>query len=441
MRNFLLTTFALLGLYIAVSAEETEHTGVRITFLPPPMDGTISLGVYSQDGKLVRTLKTEAEAKDFVIGLNGLITRWDGKNDAGEAAKPGSYNVRGFSVGSLEVEGVAYYGNDWITNDESPRITRVLGAGRFLGPGRVEIPVEVIGGKAGRVTVTVGEDPAGAAAVAFLAESELPEDSTAEVHFSLPTGAENSVRSGDTTFAFGPGKVWKRSGAEWLAMPFSDLEKPVGVASGGETVWVIDAKSSGTAVCEFSATGELLRALPTAEGDAAPRWIAARGRDELLLVDQTPELQRVRLLRREQNVIEDGEKPISTWRTVVSKTIRSAPSLEAITPHVPRLERFKVESKLVVRLVPNPLVKDAATNVTVEIGKDEKGALLRTSDGLPLIRLTETPGLNWAVMGKEAGSKAVTILQADGSVVEEFRAGKLANMMAFDAGVYEWDGK
>ena len=87
MHNVFLTALSLLGLCLSISAQEIEHTGVRITFLPPPMEGTISLGVYSQDGKLVRTLKTEAEPKDFVIGLNGLITSWDGKSDGGDAAQ------------------------------------------------------------------------------------------------------------------------------------------------------------------------------------------------------------------------------------------------------------------------------------------------------------------------------------------------------------------
>jgi hypothetical protein len=60
---------------------------------------------------------------------------------------------------------------------------------------------------------------------------------------------------------------------------------------------------------------------------------------------------------------------------------------------------------------------------------------------LPLCRFTETPHLAWVVMGHEGNTKAITIFQSDGAVVEEFRARRLANMMAFDAGEYEWMGK
>ena len=41
---------------------------VRISFVPPPLDGTISLGVYDAKGKLVRVLFREADINEFNIG-------------------------------------------------------------------------------------------------------------------------------------------------------------------------------------------------------------------------------------------------------------------------------------------------------------------------------------------------------------------------------------
>src|SRR5215212_5252462 len=38
---------------------------VRIRFIPPPMDGTISLGIYDQAGKIVRVLHENAQLNDF----------------------------------------------------------------------------------------------------------------------------------------------------------------------------------------------------------------------------------------------------------------------------------------------------------------------------------------------------------------------------------------
>lgn len=76
----------------------------RITFLPPPLEGTISLGIYDAKGKLLRVLHREAEIDDFTIGADGVSTTWDGKNDAGEPCSAGKYNARGYAVGAIDVD-------------------------------------------------------------------------------------------------------------------------------------------------------------------------------------------------------------------------------------------------------------------------------------------------------------------------------------------------
>lgn len=90
---------------LAIAA--TLHADVRISFLPPPLDGTISLGIYDRDGKLVRVLHREAELSDFEVAPDALRTTWDGRNDAGQPLPPGRYSARGFVVGDLHVEQIA----------------------------------------------------------------------------------------------------------------------------------------------------------------------------------------------------------------------------------------------------------------------------------------------------------------------------------------------
>lgn len=38
------------------------------------------------------------------MGADGLITKWDGKDDHGQDRPPGKYHARGYSVGPLRVE-------------------------------------------------------------------------------------------------------------------------------------------------------------------------------------------------------------------------------------------------------------------------------------------------------------------------------------------------
>jgi len=70
------------------------------------MEGTISLGIFDSNGKLVRVLHREAKIDNFTIDENALRTTWDGKNDAGEDLPPGKYRARGYMVGHLKVDDV-----------------------------------------------------------------------------------------------------------------------------------------------------------------------------------------------------------------------------------------------------------------------------------------------------------------------------------------------
>ena len=82
----------------------TPARSVRISFLPPPLEGKISLGVYDRSGQLVRVLHQEAELDEFTVGADALVTKWDGKNDDGEDLPAGKYHGRGYLIGQVKVE-------------------------------------------------------------------------------------------------------------------------------------------------------------------------------------------------------------------------------------------------------------------------------------------------------------------------------------------------
>jgi hypothetical protein len=77
---------------------------VRISFLPPPLEGTISLGIYNEWDQLVRILHQEADLDEFTVGEDALSTKWDGRDDYGQAVAPGKYQARGFVVANLKTE-------------------------------------------------------------------------------------------------------------------------------------------------------------------------------------------------------------------------------------------------------------------------------------------------------------------------------------------------
>ena len=106
-------------------AEENEETGKQLMFLPPPVEGLISLGVYDTRGKLVRVLKQAAEIDSFKSGLNGLFVDWDGADATGKVVSAGKYFARGVLIGEVNISGVAYHLNDWVDDAQNLRVKAI----------------------------------------------------------------------------------------------------------------------------------------------------------------------------------------------------------------------------------------------------------------------------------------------------------------------------
>ena len=85
------------------SPTTTPTRSVRISFVPPPLEGKISLGIYDQSGRLVRVLQQEAEFEEFSIGADALTTKWDGKDDDEHDLPAGKYSARGFLIAPMKV--------------------------------------------------------------------------------------------------------------------------------------------------------------------------------------------------------------------------------------------------------------------------------------------------------------------------------------------------
>ena len=135
----------------------------------------------------------------------------------------------------------------------------------------------------------------------------------------------------------------------------------------------------------------------------------------------------------------NGEKK-STWKVVYLKRIIASAKFEDIAAKLGRPKPFVPEAEIKITSKPNPLAENnAKSELAVRIATAPGGAVLEAADGLPLIHLSDTPGLKWAVMAREGD--AITVLQGDGALVEEFKISKQSNVMSFDAGEYELKAK
>jgi hypothetical protein len=419
-RSFCPSLLLVLVLFSSFILHPSSFAQVQITFLPPPMEGVLSMGIYDKKGKLVRVLHREATEKNFTVGLNGFITSWDGKDDAGKTLPAGAYFARGFAVGAVTVEGVAIHGNDWIEDEEAPR---PLGVSELRARGDEAVDV-VLKTQTGVEVKTI--------------EFGTPKTNP------LPPPAFTVKVTG--------GKVTVVRGEETRDFPLGEGESALDAAIGAaDALWLVVQAPTGSEVRQYASDGEFLRRLGYTPGEPQPRRIvASRSADHIVLLEENAKLQQVRSLIRSDEPSPPNPdpatppvEPASIWKTVLEKSLWRGESFDAVKDLLQRPggKPFTPEKEFVVKLVDNELLKNEPSTARVNIGFNEKGSYLQTTDGLPLRRITETPNLKWAVIGREGSGRLLTILQSDGAAVEEFRASKLANMMMFDAGDYEWAGK
>jgi hypothetical protein len=89
-----------------------------------------------------------------------------------------------------------------------------------------------------------------------------------------------------------------------------------------------------------------------------------------------------------------------------------------------------------VKLVSNPLAKNAPLNVDLTAGVEDEMILLKTSDGLPLANVIEAPQVVRVGLTK-SGEKSIDVWADSGTAMELVRVSNVDKMMAFDCGDVE----
>jgi hypothetical protein len=372
---------------------------VRISFVPPPLDGTISLGIYDAKGKLVRVLFREADINEFTIGHDALSTTLDGKDDAGENVPAGKYSAHGFVVGDLKIEGIGFFFNDWITSAESPRFSHIR-------------------------SLNLQED-------GLLLGVDLVPPGDGHVLYEL---ADKSIKLKDTD----PDPSATPPTAEPNA---SDIDPVMTISGRDGSRWVIDRTEKGsntTELKQYSASGDFLRRLPVSPMDPQPKAIAASAnQDKIYLLEENGTSQRVRGLSLTATKTEGPDQPVSEWKVDFEKWIFSHKDFSLVDGKpVAVPAKAEAPEKLKVKLQTNPLLNDDRVTVELLVGLDADGSFLKTADGLPLCTISETQALVRALLNARTAN-SMDVFQDDGAVVEQFRVSGVDQMMTFDCGGFE----
>jgi len=379
----------------ATPAATPTPRNIRISFVPPPLDGTISLGVYDAKGKLVRVLFREADINEFTIGSDALSTTWDGKDDAGENVPPGKYSAHGFVVGDLKIEGVGFFFNDWISSPEAPRFSRIRSLA--LRDENLSLAVDLVPVAEGHVLYDLGE---------------------------------KIVKLKDTDADSSPSPT-----------PAGDTEAIAAVAGRDGSRWVIERAEKGSSTVEvkqFSSNGDFLRRLPISPNEPSPKAIAASTtEDRIYLLEEDGSRQRIRALSLASTKTEGTEHAVSEWKVDFEKSIVAHKEFSvADDKPVAAPAGASVPEKVKLKLQANPLLNDDRVTVEMMVGFDADGSFLKAADGLPLCTISETQELRRALLCLH-GSDALDVFQDDGAVVEQFRVTGVEQMMSFDCGGFE----
>ncbi len=412
---------------------------VPITFVPPPMENaTYSVGVYdAKSGKLARRLCEAAGQNTFKVGLNGLITSWDGKDDDGKPLPPGKYAARGYAVGPLKVEGEAILGNDWTAADEQFRpffidaIACVPEDEGLVVSAQVPRDTDVVrfsgtdGHLLWRHTLPTGDDvdhpgppiPSPLSTLVLFGGDVL-------VGIGRPPDFAINTADGKGGLRRAPSTGLGNDRMRGLAVPGKD-----------GTIW----KIQDGALSQVSATGEALRGLVPAEGEPRFEKVAASTTsDKLYTLERLPSArwERVRGLAWVESKEENGKK-VSTWQTFFERNIRPAdPSLGLEEP----LALSHPESAVVeLALEENSLAPGKHEHVKLTAACDDLGSYLATADGLRLRQIGQRHHSRAVKLTKDKNSNGLIFFETDGAAWDEFSIKGTKNIVSFDAGEFEID--
>ena len=421
---------------LAGPAHGQDSRKVPISFVPPPLENaTYSLGIYeAKSGRLVRRVQEIAPESAFTVGLNGLITNWDGKDDEGKAVAPGRYAARGYAVGALKVEGVAVLGNDWAAADEAFR----------------PIFIDAIG------CPEEGDDLIVCAKVPSL--TDVARFAGADGHLlwrrTLQTGGDGdhpgpAVPSAQSTLVtMGGDALVGIGGIPQFAFNAADGKGPIkrapetslsadrmrGVAVPGKdgTTWKIEDGE----LRQLSSTDDVLRRLIPAEGEPRCEKVAASlTSDKLYILERLPSAnwERVRGLVWTESKEEDGKR-ISTWQTFFERNI--GPPDAALFLGNP-LTADRTGAGIEVSLENNPLAPGKRATAKLAAVFDGTGSYLMTSEGLRLRRISENSHLRAVRVAKGKTANGLVFYQSDGAAWDEFSIEGVKRLMEFDAGEFE----
>lgn len=478
---------ALLIWFVAphlLNAEDEDSSANQLLFVPPPVDGVISLGVYNSKGKLIRVLKKASDIESFKSASDGLVVDWDRKDMEGKQVPNGKYFARGVLIGDVKIEGVAFHLNDWVNASPDPRIRKVLSAA-LLNQQRPAVladasqpevmvledngtPARTIPLQFNPLTVKgagvnlllfdkarlVSIEPASGTAIftqnladirdadAFGGRSVVLNGNQVTYRIDdasqdLKPPAEDlfrcAVLSSSVLIASKEANVWKLDGQGFEPLDTGEKGELLDLSAGqSDSAWLLVKTNTATLLKQMDLSGKTLREIELpSDLQKVTRLGASRNDDALLLISDDGNTQRVVGVR-----FQTASQGKSIWEKWFDRTLTAFKFFDLKDGEVVPASAKTDSPPVFVRPANNPMENTRQALFQLSITTDETGAWVANADGLPLLQVCATKNIKQTKCISD-GANGLRVYTSDGIVVEEYHIKSLENLFRFDAGSFD----
>jgi hypothetical protein len=453
-------------------------------FVPPPVEGVISLGVYDDKGKLVRVLKKGATIDSFKSGLNGLFIDWDKNDRQGNPVPSGKYFARGVLVGDVKIAGVAFHLNDWVSDQNTPRPRKILSVA-LLPDSTVAVLCETL--QQNCVLVENRARKTKSMPLSFQAQSmkttgtnllvfdnsqltliapdtgpqaspqKFTEIRDADAYGDrilvldgnqirlqvggnlqeVPPPADNlfrcAVLGSSILIATKDCKVYRLEGNQFTPVDSGESGELLDASAGTrDTAWLLVKTGSTSLLKQIDLNGQNLREIELPqELRSVTRISASRDQDALLLIAETGDTQRTIGVR-----FQAASPGKSVWEKWLDRGLTVFRYFDLKDGKVVPADSRTDSPPAFVRPANNPMENTRQANFQLVVSAEDDGAWATNVDGLPLFQVCKTRNFKQARWISD-GANGLRVYVSDGTVVEEYHLTSLENLFRFDAGSFD----
>ena len=228
------------------------------------------------------------------------------------------------------------------------------------------------------------------------------------------------------------GKLWRTEGDHLVPVELDEPGEVLDLCAGaGDQIWLLIGNGPKAWLRQIDLAEKTSKDLTLPDGlPKIRRLSASRTNNDLLLdADLSPGS---RVIGLDFQAVKDQQ---SVWEKWFDRSLVPHQFFEVRAGNVMRADTKTDSPPLLVRPENNPLENTRQPNFLLSAIADDQGVHLATVDGLPLLQISKTKGVD-QVKWEPNGASGMKLYLSDGTVVEEYSITGLQNLYRFDAGSF-----